>query len=298
MKGFPSRGQFPPLVDRIFDYDVNGADGQPLTRCFYQRDEARYSLEEERARATRFFEGRHCTAIQDPHKPTILIVGDSHAAHLFAGLQELYGAKANLLTLSSVFCAPLVEHVATDQGVAGTPRCRAINDYVFDAIRTIKPDLLIVGGYFAQYDHEANWRYPGYVDALVAGARRLHAEGVGSIIVAGQVPTWAPVLPILVGRDILKSGAAAEFSQVGVRPDSIDIDRALAGNDWGEGVRYVSQMAKLRGPKGCRRLIGEKLPEDLLAVDYGHYSLEGSVFAVRTILAPVIDAELARMRKN
>ena len=31
--GFPSR--FPPLVARIFDYDVNGAMGQRLTRCFY-----------------------------------------------------------------------------------------------------------------------------------------------------------------------------------------------------------------------------------------------------------------------
>ena len=145
-------------------------------RCFYQRDETRYSLDEERKRAARFFEAHHCAAIADPQKPTILIVGDSHAAHLFAGLQEIYGAKANLLTLSSVFCVPLVENVAMDQGVAGTPRCRAINDYVFDAIRRIKPDVLIVGGYFAQYDHEANWRYPGYLDALVAGARRLHAR--------------------------------------------------------------------------------------------------------------------------
>jgi SGNH domain (fused to AT3 domains) len=295
-KGFPSR--FPPLVDRIFDYDANGAESRPLLDCFYQRDEGRYSLDEERRRAAAFFGAHHCAAIPDPRKPTILIIGDSHAAHLFAGLQEIYGAKANLLTLSSVFCVPLVENVALDQGVAGTPRCRAINDYVFDAIRTIKPDILIVGGYFAQYDHEANWRYPGFLDALVAGARRLHADGVRSIIIAGQVPIWAPVLPILVGRDVLDRGRAPEFSQVGVRPDSLETDRALAGKDWGEGVRYVSQAAKLCGPEGCRRLIGESLPEDLLAVDYGHYSRAGSVFAVRTMLAPVIDAELARLGKN
>ena len=295
-KGFPSR--FPPLVDRIFDYTANGAEGQPLMRCVYQRDAERYSLAEERTRAARFFEDHHCAAIADPSKPTILVVGDSHAAHLFAGLQQVYGGSANLLSLSSVFCVPLVEHVAMNQGVAGTPRCRAINDYVFDAIRTIKPDILIVGGYFAQYDHEANWRYPGYLDALVAGARRLHGEGVRSIVIAGEVPTWAPVLPILVGRDVLDHGAAAEFSWVGVRPDSLETDRELAAKDWGEGVRYVSQAAKLCGAEGCRRLTGEKLPEDLLAIDYGHYSLEGSVFAVRTILAPVIDAELARLRKN
>ena len=295
-KGFPSR--FPALVDRIFEFDANGAESQPLLSCFYQRDEARYPLDEERKRAAAFFEAHHCAAIQDPRKPTILIVGDSHAAHLFAGLRAVYGAKANLLTLSSVFCVPLVENVAMDQGVAGTPRCRAINDYVFDAIRTIKPDVLVVGGYFAQYDHEANWRYPYYLDALVAGARRLHAEGVRSIIVAGQVPTWAPVLPILVGRDVLDRGAAAQFSEVGVRPDSLETDRELAAKDWGERVRYVSQAAKLCGAEGCRRLIGENLPEDLLAIDYGHYSLKGSVFAVRTILAPVIDAELARSGKH
>ena len=295
-KGFPSR--FPPLVDRIFDYTANGAEGQPLMRCVYQRDAERYSLAEERTRAARFFEDHHCAAIADPSKPTILVVGDSHAAHLFAGLQQVYGGRANLLSLSSVFCVPLVEHVAMNQGVAGTPRCRAINDYVFDAIRTIKPDILIVGGYFGQYDHEANWRYPGYLDALVAGARRLHGEGVRSIVIAGEVPTWAPVLPILVGRDVLDHGAAAEFSWVGVRPNSLETDRELAAKDWGEGVRYVSQAAKLCGAEGCRRLTGEKLPEDLLAIDYGHYSLEGSVFAVRTILAPVIDAELARLRKN
>ena len=248
--------------------------------------------------AAGFFETHHCAAIADPHKPTILIVGDSHAAHLFAGLQEVYGARANLLTLTSVYCVPLVENVAMDQGVAGTPRCRAINDYVFDAIRKIKPDIVIVGGYFAQYDHEANWRYPGYLDALVAGARRLHADGVPSVIVAGQVPTWAPVLPILVGRDVLDRGTAAEFSPIGVRPDSLETDRALAAKDWGDGVRYVSQAAKLCGANGCRRLIGENLPQDLLAVDYGHYGPEGSIFAVRTILAPVIDAELRRLGKN
>jgi SGNH domain (fused to AT3 domains) len=295
-KGFPSR--FPPLVDRIFDYDATGAESQRLLSCFYQRDEASYPLDEERRRVASFFEAHHCAAIQDPRKPTILIVGDSHAAHLFTGLQEVYGERANLLTLSSVFCVPLVENVAMDQGVAGTPRCRAINDYVFDAIRTIKPDVLIVGGYFAQYDHEANWRYPGFLDALVAGARRLHGEGVRSIIIAGQVPTWAPVLPILVGRDVLEHGAAAEFSRIGVKPDSLDTDRALVSKDWGEGVRYVSQAAKLCGPEGCRRLVGENLPQDLLAIDYGHYSLQGSVFAVRTILAPIIDAELALSGKN
>jgi peptidoglycan/LPS O-acetylase OafA/YrhL len=295
-KGFPSR--FPPLVSRIFDFDVNGAADERLRKCFYQRDETRYSLAEERARAARFFKENRCAEIADPTKPTILIVGDSHAAHLFTGLRQVYGGKVNLMTLTSVFCAPLVDNVAMDQGVAGTPRCRAINDFVFDKIRAIKPDVLLVGGYFAQYDHDANWRYPDYLDALVAGARRLHADGIRSIVVAGQVPTWAPILPILVGRDVLEHGEAEPFSSVGVRPDSLRTDEALAAKNWGDGVVYVSQAGKLCGVEGCRRLVGSNLPEDLLAVDYGHYSVNGSEFAVRTILAPTIDAGLARSGRN
>ncbi len=293
-KGFP--GRFPPLVARIFDYDVNGAQGKHLMQCFYQRDDRAYPLEEERERAARFFEDNRCGEPDDPSKPTILVVGDSHAAHLFAGLTDAFGGKANILTLSSVFCAPLVEHVAMNAGVAGTPRCRAINDYVFERIRAIKPDVLLVAGYFSQYDHEANWRYPGYLDALVEGARRLHRDGVRSIVIAGEVPTWAPVLPILVGRDLLERGDAPEFSRIGVRPDSLETDRALAGKDWGEGVVYVSQAEKLCGDNGCRRRIGPNLPEDMLAVDYGHYSVNGSIFAVKTILAPVIEAEIAKSR--
>ena len=201
-KGFT--GRFPPLVTRIFDYDVNGAQGRRLMQCFYQRDDRAYSLSEERERAARFFEASRCAVADDPAKPTILVVGDSHAAHLFAGLTQALGDTANILTLSAVFCVPLVEHVEMDEGVAGTPRCRAINDYVFERIREIKPDVLLVAGYFAQYDHEANWRYPGFLDALVLGAKRLHRDGVRSIVIAGEIRP---------GRRRCRSSSAATCSK-------------------------------------------------------------------------------------
>ena len=232
--------------------------------------------------------------MQDPAKPTILVVGDLHAAHLFAGLNRAYGDRANVMALAAVFCVPLVETVAMDEGVAGTPRCRAVNDAVFRRIRAIRPDVLVVGGYFSQYDHEANWRYPGFLDAMVAGARKLHADGIRSIVIAGEVPTWAPTLPILVGRDLLETGKAPAFSRVGVRPDLLETDRVLAAKDWGPGVVYVSQADGLCGAEGCRQLVGPDLPDDLLAVDYGHYSVEGSIWAVKTLLAPAIDAALEK----
>ena len=59
--------------------------------CLYNRDNIRYPLDEERKRARDFF--AHCTTIKDPSKPTIMIVGDSHATHLFAGLSAVYGKE-------------------------------------------------------------------------------------------------------------------------------------------------------------------------------------------------------------
>jgi len=293
-KGFPDR--FPPLVTRIFDYDVNGAQGPALMRCFYQNDPAARSTSEERERAKRYFEAGRCGEIADPSKPTILIIGDSHAASLFAGMTAAFGDKANVIALAAVFCVPLVDPVATDEGVAGTPRCAAVNDYVFRRIREIRPDVVLVGGYYAQYDHEANWRYPGFLDAIVLGAKKLREGGVPSVVIAGELPTWQPWMPILVGRDVLETGRAQKFSHVGVRPDSLETDRAMAAKPWPEGVTYVSQAAKLCDADGCRRLVGPNLPQDMLAVDYGHYSLDGSIFAVKAILAPAIEAEIRRVR--
>ena len=273
-KGFP--GRFPPLVTQVFDFSVNGAEGQRLMDCFYQRDDRAYPLEEERRRAARFFADHRCGVAEDPAKPTILVVGDSHAAHLFAGLTRTFGDRANIMALAAVFCVPLVENVAMDQGVAGTPRCRAINDYVFRRIREIKPDVLVVGGYFAQYDHEANWRYPGFLDAMVAGARKL-ARGRRPLDRRSRARSRP-------GRRSCRSWSGATFwkraSRRNFRGSASDRTRSkptgrLPPKDWGPGVTYVSQADKLCGPDGCRRLVGPDLPDDLLAVDYGHYSRQG-----------------------
>jgi hypothetical protein len=99
---------------------------------------------------------------------------------------------------------------------------------------------------------------------------------------------------VLVGRDVLERGWAPEYSTVGLDAGSLDVDRELKRRDWGEGAAYVSQASALCGSEGCRRLVGPNLPDDILSFDYGHYTVQGSVFAVRTMFAPTIDAALAQ----
>ncbi len=295
-RGLPDR--FPPLVARIFTYAKAGGPVGPLSQCFYDSAARRYSIEEERGRVERYFDQHQCTVIKDKSKPTIMVVGDSHAADLLTGVKEVFGGKTNIIALLATFCAPLIEKVDPRSGETATPRCQAISDYIFRQIRLVKPDVLLVGSYFSHYTNDQDWVYPNYLDAFVKNMRRLHQDGVHSIVVAGQVPTWAPWMPILVGNDILDSGSTPEFSNVGVRAESLATDKALSAKDWGEGVTYVSQAAKLCSAQGCRRLVGPTPPEDMLVADYGHYSVNGSIFAVKTILGPVIETELAKARAS
>ena len=233
-------------------------------------------------------------------KPTILIVGDSHAAHLFAGLAGgLRRQSQSPDALLGLLRAPGRERRHGRR--AWRARRAAARSTTTCSTRSGRSSRtsLIVGGYFAQYDHEANWRYPGYLDALVAGARRLHARRRaldhrrrrGSDLGARSADPRRPRRPrARRGGGILTGRRQARLAR---RPTGRSRPRT--------GARAFAMSRRRRSsaaPEGCRRLIGANLPEDLLAVDYGHYSLEGSVFAVRTILAPVIDAELARFGKN
>ncbi|MCI4679881.1 acyltransferase [Rhodoblastus acidophilus] len=294
--GVPNR--FPPEVVRIFNYTKTGADLPRLQACFYQREEKRFSLEEERRRAASFFEANHCGVIADPRKPTIMIVGDSHAAVLFVGLEHEFAGRANVVAMTATYCMPLIENTPMDQGAGGTPRCHAINQYVFRQIRAIKPDVLVVGAYFASYASDHAWLYPNYFNDFLANVHRLHKDGVKNIVIAGEIPTWSPFLPILVGLDVNTGKKPPEFSAIGLRPESRAADARLKKMDWGPGATYVSQAAKLCRAGECRRLVGDKLPEDMIAVDYGHYSFDGSIFAVKNILAPVIDPLLGKARGN
>ncbi len=292
MDGYP--GRFPPEVTRIFNYDAPNGPVSRLMACFYQKDAKHYSLDEERLRARAFFESHHCNLIADRNKPTIMIVGDSHAAHFFPGLEQEYGAKANVIAMTANFCMPLIEHPPLDQGLGGTPRCRAINEYVFEQIRAIKPDILFVSAYFASYVTDPDWLYPNYFNDFLDNVRKLDGEDPKHIVIAGQVPTWTPYLPILVGLEVNADKAAATFSAVGLRQELLAADAALKAFDWGKNATYVSQVGSLCRDGQCRRLVGAHLPDDMIAVDYGHYSAAGSIYAVKNIFAPVLDPLLGQ----
>ena len=288
LKGFPSR--FPPQVAAIFDFPPY-AFRERFYRAGSCFDDNR-DLNVNAASITRRFADASCDKPKDANKPTILLLGDSHGAHLYPGLRAVFGDKANILQLNASYCVPLVEHVNTHAGLAGTERCKTINDYIFARVRALKPDLIVVGVYFNAHVSDPTWLYPDFVDEFRAGAASLHEAGARNIVIAGQIPVWTQSLPFLAAHEILAEGTTPIFTTKGLDQQSLALDSVLQRQPWPDGVSYVSLRKGLCNDSGCRRRIGDDLPDDLIAIDYGHFSQRGSTMVVRDILGPTIEKAL------
>jgi peptidoglycan/LPS O-acetylase OafA/YrhL len=292
-KGFP--GRYTAQVAAIFDFPPHGFDQNVYRagQCYDDRQDESLTA----ATVAQAF-APQCLQKADPAKPTILLLGDSHGAHLYPGLHAAFGDRANILQLNASYCAPLVEKIDLEAGgVAATQRCRVINDYVFAQVEALKPDIVVVGAYFGLFLNSSTWAYRDFLANFSAGASALRARGVGQVIISGQIPTWTPSLPQLAANELLSEGMSPVFSTSGLDRQNLAVDASLRQQDFGAGASYVSLVERLCEDKGCRRRLGDDLPDDLMSVDYGHFSQRGSEYVVREILGPAIEEALAARKR-
>lgn len=292
-EGFASR--YPADIAALFAYPPRGL-AESLYRagsCFYDKRDTPDSLTTLAARLARQFAAADCATVKDPSKPTILVLGDSHGAHLYPGLASAFGGVANILQLDANYCAPLIEPAETALGPTGTERCRIVNRLIAEQIRAIKPTVVVIGAFYLQYLSFPDYRYPNFEDSFTKALAGLRAEGTGPILVVGDPPLWRPTLPALVARERLADGQSPRSSNHGLMTESVAIDEALRRRTWPAGVTYVSLVEGLCNALGCLRRVGDDLPKDLIALDYGHLSQRGSIFVAREVLGPVIQAALA-----
>jgi hypothetical protein len=224
--------------------------------------------------------------------PTIAIVGDSHAMHLTSGLEDFYRDRANILLFSSIGCQPLLAKLQFSEMKPGANRCQALNEEVVRNLIALQPAAIVIGGYFSDFYSDYH-RLEYFLKDFAANVATLRQAGVRSpIYIMGQVPTWSPDVSDLVIDDLLAGRKPPEVTRENLQSRSIETDALLAAHAWGENVHYISQVSKLCGDQGCRRFVGPRVPEDMIALDYGHYTASGSLNAAKNILAPVLDPVL------
>jgi peptidoglycan/LPS O-acetylase OafA/YrhL len=206
---------------------------------------------------------------RDPGEGTILLIGDSHAAHFWSALtSEL--PQYSVLQATASGCKPTVH-------AEGARRCRRMMDYIFNGyLATHNVDLLVISASWAAEDAAA-------VAETVEWAR---ARGVDLIVFGPSVSYDAP-LPLLLAREMQLGDPdfASEHRLNYVRV----ADRALARAAAAHRGRYVSTY-DLMCPRGvCREFVGDGVP---IQYDRDHLTEEGARYVVRQLdMAGVFEAD-------
>lgn len=199
-------------------------------------------------------------------KMNVLILGDSHAAHLWAGYQATY-PDINFLQATGAGCRPFINN-------ASHKHCKALMHYMYETfLPANRVDLIIVSG---------RWASSEVADAIkIAGDLRKYAARV---VISGPVPEYDLSLPFLLAHAEDQGKDLANFSLAHLQPERKTTDQLFASAQLPEGVTYVSVYDALCAPT-CIVTVGNNIP---VQFDYGHLTKEGAIYLADKVGTKVI----------
>ncbi len=207
-----------------------------------------------------------CAMANDNHKKTILLWGDSHAAHFYAGYQKRFGKDFNIVLISETGCRPILQDKALDR------KCYEVNNYILDFVKKQKPAKVVLS---AAWGHHDDWMD---VENTI---KKLKTLGVTHVDLIGPAPDWINTLPrqLFIYSRLNKQHDIPTRMSFGLITDFLKLDvkmRELAAR---ENIEYISLAKILCNDKGCITRVG-KNSNDLVTLDYGHFTEFGSIYIV------------------
>lgn len=202
-------------------------------------------------------------------KGTMLLWGDSYAAHLYPGYKALSGNELKIIQRNAAGCPPI-----PNVEIRHFPHCRKINDRILQLIEAEKPTRVILAANWPAYD----WR------SIAKTITRLREMGINEIDLIGPVPHWDIGLPTqllrsLKQKDKFYDAPIPERMRSGLNVDFITVDHEMAELGARLGVRYISPAKILCDESGCLTRVGNT-SETLTSWDYGHLTRTASEFLV------------------
>lgn len=194
---------------------------------------------------------------RDPAKPDWLLVGDSHAAHLWSGLKAA-NPDLNIMQVTSSGCEITLTKDPVERDV-----CTRMAQLVYgDLLLNNRPDGVILAGRWWGKD----------LPRLTETLDWFRARDI-PVILVGPIPQYSSDLTRLL---IL----SWRFNDPGLParrrldwPKTVDTDLRTLARD--KGVPYISLYDLLCDAKDCTTLVDAETP---LQWDYGHMTPEGSRF--------------------
>jgi peptidoglycan/LPS O-acetylase OafA/YrhL len=203
-----------------------------------------------------------------PSSPSIVLWGDSYAAHLYPGIKSELGREFRLTQLTLAACPPTV-----GVDIEGQPHCKAANSFILERVIKERPDRIILA---------ANWRW--YPDWRAVGetVRQLRTAGAKRIDVVGPFPQWNDGLRRSLfnfyRQDVILR-RVPERMTFGLVPGMVALDREMQTFVAPLDVNYISPMQILCNQDGCLTRVGGSV-DSLIAYDAGHLTSSGSAYLV------------------
>lgn len=207
-----------------------------------------------------YFDKETCLK-EDKNKKNYLIIGDSHAAHIWRAMQLEY-PDINFLQATAVGCLPIVDGM-------GKRRCTDFMSYIFKAfLTTHQLDGVVIGG-----------RWSDVSIAPLINTVKYVKKYTDHVIVFGPVVEYDGALPLLLARDRVNGSDQRIQNGMDKRRETLDAEMQKAMEN--AGIPYVS-ILKLVCPERdhCLHFVADDIP---VQFDYGHFTLQGSQEIVRRI---------------
>jgi peptidoglycan/LPS O-acetylase OafA/YrhL len=188
-------------------------------------------------------------------RQNILVIGDSHAAHLWSGLQAAL-PDAHVMQATSTGCKPVI-------GTRGEKTCIALIDETFAQIGNgLKPDVVVLSARWIDSD----------LEALRATIAMLAGQGT-RVVVSGPIVEYGVALPRLLAQ--VAGGRNPDLLIRGRVEGTRDIDAHVRAAVEDSQATYFSPYRLLcaRSEDACSTTNSAGVP---LQWDYGHLTKEGS----------------------
>ncbi|WP_432382711.1 acyltransferase family protein [Duganella sp. P38] len=210
------------------------------------------------------YDDARCLA-RNGERPSVLLLGDSHAAHLWPGLNAL-GDDLNILQATHTGCRPLLT-----SGQGGSACQRFTRNMLSTWLPQHPVDTVLLAGRWERADLA---RLPDTI-----AAARQYAKHV---IVVGPIPQYAAALPRFLVRQ--EQTHDDTLTQRGLVNGPLELDPQMRKVAINAGATYVSLFESLCQQRRCVTMAG---PDEPLQFDYGHLTAGGSKL-VTGLLMPSI----------
>jgi peptidoglycan/LPS O-acetylase OafA/YrhL len=248
-KGFPSR--YPSNAIQVASYlDYDSAkyfrDGSCFISSGYKYGD--YNISE-------------CLR-DDPLKKNYLLLGDSHAAHLWYGLStSLRGV--NVLQATASGCKPTL-----DQPLLAAATCKQMMSYIYkEYLPNHHVDRLLIAARWQQED----------LLPLSRSLDWMKEHGI-SVAIFGPMVQYDMALPRLLAFSMRRNDRTIPDEH---RVNQNGLDDSLSQLAQTKDVEYFSFYRSLCGPLSCQEFALNGVP---LQFDYGHLTKEGSVLVAQKMI--------------